>query len=365
LRELFIETLAIRGFRNLERVDLELGPGFVVIAGDNGQGKTNLIEAVYALATSKSFRVTKPGELVRHGDPLASLRAMVRVGDERREQSLGLQEGGRHAKIDGHRPPTLAAYAVTTPAVVFHPGEVALSMGGGSERRKLLDRTSLYLAPASSDDLERYTRALRERQKALELRGAGATDAAYWEELMVRHGIEVHRTRAESAAQLGAGAKEAFARIAAADLVFGIDYAPGSPVEPEAFRAALVQGRARDAHRATASVGPHRDDLALTLNGRPVRGFASQGQHRAVVLALKAAEVEVIARARDVRPLLLLDDVSSELDRARTSALFAYLERQEGQVFLSTTRPELIEIRGSKGTPRRDFVVRSGVVSEV
>jgi DNA replication and repair protein RecF len=360
VRELFVETLAVRGFRNLKAVDLALGPGFVVVSGDNGQGKTNLLEAVYALATSKSFRVNKPGELVRYGDEIASVRASVVTGGERREQSLGLREGGRYAKIDGQRPPSLAAYAVRTPAVVFHPGEVALSMGGGGERRKLLDRTSLYLAPAPSDELDRYTRALRERQRALELRGPSATDAASWEELMVRHGQEVHAARSRSARLLAEAAKEAFGRIAATGVTFDVAYAPGSPESAEEFREALAKSRTVDARRGTATVGPHRDELSLTLDGHPVRGFASQGQHRTVVLSLKAAELEVIAAARDVRPLLLLDDVSSELDRERTSALFRYLEGQEGQVFLSTTRPELIELRGSGGAPRRDFVVHEG-----
>jgi DNA replication and repair protein RecF len=364
VRDLFVEKLSIRGFRNLAEVELELGAGFVVISGDNGQGKTNLLEAVYALATSKSFRANKPGELIRHGDELASLRATVTSGGDRREQSLGLQEGARRVKLDGKSPATLSAYAVATPVVVFHPGEISLSMGGGSDRRKLLDRTSLYLAPASAQEVERYTRALRERQRALGERGPGATDASEWEELLVRHGVEVHRRRAESARRLGDAAEEAFRKIGATGLHLSVSYSPGSPLDPVEFRAALANSRLGDARRGTASVGPHRDDLSLALDDRPVRGFASQGQHRTIVLALKAAEVEVIARARELRPLLLLDDVSSELDRGRTSALFAYLEGQEGQVFLTTTRPELIEIRGTGRAPRRDFAVRGGVIRE-
>jgi DNA replication and repair protein RecF len=363
VRELFVETLAVRGFRNLKEVDLALGPGFIVVSGDNGQGKTNLLEAVYALATSKSFRVNKPGELVRYGDEVASVRATVAFGGERREQSLGLKEGGRYAKIDGQRPPSLTAYAVRTPAVVFHPGEVALSMGGGGERRKLLDRTSLYLAPAPSDDLDRYSLALRERQKALELRGPSATDAASWEELMVRHGREVHAARDQAAGKLAEAAREAFLRIAARGVTFDVAYSPGSPGDPDEFREMLAKSRARDARRGTASVGPHRDDLSLMIDGHPARGFASQGQHRTVVLALKAAEVEVIAAARDLRPLLLLDDVSSELDRARTAALFAALRDEPGQVLLTTTRPDLIETGVlCRVEDRRDFTVVAGRV---
>jgi DNA replication and repair protein RecF len=365
VHSLAIEALSLRGFRNLTAIDLEPGARFNVISGDNGQGKTNLLEAVYALATSKSFRAKKPGELVRHGADVASVRATVREALDLREQSLGLKDGGRYAKIDGRGPKTLAAYAVMTPAVVFHPGEITLSMGSGSERRRLLDRVALYVAPASASELESYTRALRERQRALEVRGPAARDAAEWEELMVRHGVAVHEARMEAARRLALGAQEAFQRIGSPQTTLGVAYAPGSPVEAEAFRKALEASRVADARRGSAAVGPHRDDLALSLDGQSARGFASQGQHRMLVLALKAAESEVIGEARGVGPLLLLDDVSSELDRDRTSALFNYLQGMKGQVFLTTTRPELIELSGAFGAPRRDFNVKSGVVVEV
>ena len=127
------------------------------------------------------------------------------------------------------------------------------------------------------------------------------------------------------------------------------------------FLAALANRRASDMRRGSAGVGPHRDDLSLVIDGHPVRGVASQGQHRAVTLALKSAEIEVVGQARGVRPILLLDDVSSELDRARTAALFSFLREQRGQVFLTTTRPELIDT-GDDGTARQDFVVKNGVV---
>ncbi len=362
-RPLVIEHVSVRQMRNLATVDLDLGPRFNVISGDNGQGKTNLLEALYALATSKSFRASRPGELVAHGAELASVRGRVREGDVAREQSVGARAGARLVRMDGKRPPSLAAYAVATPIVVFHPGEIALSMAGGSERRRLLDRVGLYLEPSSMGELESYTRALRERQKALEVRGASAGDLAPWEELVARHGVRVMRTRRRAATELAAEAERAFARIAAAGLVLRATYAPGAPEDEAAFREALAHSRVRDARRGAASQGPHRDDLSLAIGEHAVRGVASQGQHRAVVLALKAAEVEVIGAARAVRPVLLLDDVSSELDRGRTAALFAFLRAHDGQVFLTTTRPELMDT-GPPGAAadRLDFRVESGTV---
>jgi DNA replication and repair protein RecF len=221
----------------------------------------------------------------------------------------------------------------------------------------MLDRLALYVRPASMDDLERYTRATRARQRSLDTRGPSAPDAEHWEELMVRHGVAVMDVRAEAAERLAGSAVEAFARIAAPGLTLSVSYAASAPRDADEYRGVLTASRAIDARRGGASRGPHRDDLALAIDGRPVRGVASQGQHRAVVLSLKSAEIRVVGEARGARPVLLLDDVSSELDRSRTAALFAFLREQHGQVFLTTTRPELIEIQGEE---RVDFRVLSG-----
>jgi DNA replication and repair protein RecF len=266
-------------------------------------------------------------------------------------------------RIDEKRPPTLSAYAVRCPMVVFHPGEISLSMGASSERRRLLDRTSLYLAPSSMAELDSYTKAMRSRQRTLETRGVSAKELSDWEMLCVRHGLSVMEHRARAGALLADGAKSAFQRIAAPDLHIEIEYVAGAPRDEAAFARELEMRRAIDLRRGSAGVGPHRDDLVISISGRPVRGIASQGQHRAVTLSLKSAEIDVIGAARGVRPVLLLDDVSSELDRERTAALFSFLRAQEGQVLLTTTRPELIDT--GESASRVDFAIRGGVVSRV
>jgi DNA replication and repair protein RecF len=362
-RELFVESVSIRSFRNIDRADLEFRSGIVVISGANGQGKTNLLEAVYCVATSRSFRVSRPGELVRYGEASASIRATIFARGERRLQSLGLKDGVRSGKLNGKRPLSLGAYAAQTPVVLFHPGDLSVTLGGGSERRQLLDRISFYRAPTSSVARQRYSAALRGRKKALAERGSGGRDVGAWEDLMVRYGLEVRQDRSASAELLRAAALPAFLRMAPSEWTLDVRYSPGLPADPAAFGRALLQARESDARRGSPSVGPHRDDLTLALSGRPLRGVASQGQHRAVVLALKAAEMEVVSTERELRPILLLDDVSSELDRERTAALFAYLQHLEGQVFLSTTRPELIDLVGTGTAPRVDFEVRQGVIS--
>ncbi len=268
-----------------------------------------------------------------------------------REQSVGLRRGQRAFRIDGKRPTTRIEYASRTPVVVFHPGDTMLPGGGGSERRRLLDRIALHLAPGALEDMVRYVRASRERQRALELRGSAARDLLDWESLMVTHGLAVHVAREQACARLSEAAERVFPRIAPRGLTLSVSYAPGAPANAEEHAAALRKARTMDLRRGSATVGPHRDDLQLSIGGMRVRGIASQGQQRLVVLALRAAEIEVVTQAKGVRPLLLLDDVSSELDRWRTAALFEFVGIQDGQIFLTTTRPELIDTSSS---PDRD-----------
>src|SRR5262249_27201982 len=150
-------------------------------------GKTSVLEAIYLVSTTKSFRTSKLAEIVRHGADTASVRAVVVEGGERREQSVGLEGSRRAVKLAGKRPPSFADYAVRSPVVVFHPGEMVLSSGPAAKRRTLLDRVALFVDPSSMDHLARYTEAARSRQRALELRGADAADLDAFELIMARH----------------------------------------------------------------------------------------------------------------------------------------------------------------------------------
>ncbi len=366
MRSLAVASLSLRDFRNLAKVDLDLGPRFNVLFGDNGQGKTNLIEAVYVLATSKSFRTARLTELVAQGAETASIRGRVRESGEEREQAVGMRRGLRATRIDGKRPPTLASYALRTPTVVFHPGAIALSAGGGAERRRLLDRVALYASPAGLAESVAYGKAMRARQRVLDTRGDSASDLDGWEELMVRHGGALSEGRAAAAERLIPAAKAAFERIGARGPALGVRYEPGAPRDADRFRSELRRHRVPDRSRGSATMGPHRDELTLDLGGRSVRGMASQGQHRTVVLALELAEIHVITEARGVRPVLLLDDVSSELDRKRTASLLEALHEETGQVLLTTTRPELFETTGLSGVEEAaSFRVVEGTISRV
>ncbi len=373
--KLLLQHLRIRDVRTLAKVDLEPAARVNVIAGDNGHGKTSLLEAIYFAATSRSFRTHRAAELIRHGERVASAVArFAEVPDPdaaealpplTREQSAAVERRGCVVRIDGNRPPSLAEYATRSPVIAFHPDELALSSGPAAGRRTLLDRLALFMAPASADHRARYARALKARQQLLRNADAASLDAPeieVFEELCAVHGAALTHARAAAAEALEGELLPAFHQIAAPDLALGVRFAAGGSADPEEARAELRRQRPRDAYRPSPGFGPHRDDLELRFAGHPVRLVASQGQHRALTLALKAAETSAIAAARDLEPILLLDDVSSELDPSRTAALFTFLSLAHGQIFLTTTRRDLIVTPGLDPSARRDFRVESGVL---
>lgn len=372
--KLVLVSLAIRSFRNIARVDLAPSPRFNVVSGQNGQGKTSLLEAIYFVATSRSFRTHRLSELLSHGASAASVRAGFIEDPEgsgfpplAREQLAAIDGSRCSVRIDGARPPTLAAFATRSPVIAFHPEEMALSTGPAALRRTLLDRLALFTSVEAADHRARYERALKARQELLRRPGSGSSGAAEidaFESLAARHGAALTRARSAAATALIAELTDAFARIAAPDLLLAARYSPGgTPDEAEALTE-LRAARRTDALRPAASFGPHRDDLVLSLDGRRARVVASQGQHRAITLALKAAEVATIGRARGVCPVLLLDDVSSELDAERTDALFSFLTEQRGQIFVTTTRRPLIALPAPLEGAEKHFTVRAGQVCE-
>ena len=375
VNRLVLERLSVRSLRNLASVELDPAPRLNVVSGDHGHGKTTLLEAIYFAATSRSFRTGRLGEVLSHGAEVGSARArFVEVGDRpdslAREQVAAIQGRRCVVRLDGNRPPSLGAYATRSPVVVFHPEELRLSTGAAPPRRTLVDRLALFLDPSSADHRARYGHALKARQRLLQgdprgVEGGAALGLDAFEALCARHGAALTRARREAVAALTEELYPAFARIAAPRLELEARYEPGGSEDADLARDQLVRQRRGDAHRKSACFGPHRDDLVLLVNGRPARLVASQGQHRAITLALKAAETACIARVRELEPILLLDDVSSELDRDRTLALFTFLGLTRGQIFLTTTRPELILTPAIHASERRDWRLVNGALAGV
>lgn len=360
MKRLLITRLRLRDFRNIAELSIDPASRFNVIAGDNGQGKTSLLEAVYCVATSRSFRTERLKELRREGASFARVDVDLSDGDQTRTQRVTVSDQGRGVFFDDQKPTSLSAYATATPVVIFHPGDLELTMGGAKARRDLIDRVALFSDPTVADDRRRYRQSLRERQKVLELRGEAAPELEAYELLVARHGARLGASRERAVGLLTADAGPSFRRLAAVDLALQMRYKCGGALDEDVMRRELFERRHMDRRRHLATFGPHKDDLELSLEGRPARKHASQGQHRILSLTLKVAELFAIRRARDTHPILLLDDVSSELDPTRIGAVYGFLRDTESQVFVTTTRPELFQTPGALPGSRRDYRLKSG-----
>lgn len=357
-----ISQIEVHHLRNLDNVVLDPCAGVNVLFGANGQGKTSILEAIYLAATTKSFRTHRLVEAVTHGMDVGSSRIDVSDAFGRRRQSVGITKGRRVVRINGSPPESTASYAVQTPVVVFHPGELALTMGPSSLRRRLLDRVCLFESPGSYETLLAYEQAASARQRLLRAEQTAGVDA--FEVLMARYGSQVTRMRRGAAERLKVSLLSCFEAIAPDDLNLDVNYQPGGDEDEQRITDELARGRERDRFRTSAGVGPHRDELALTLNGAVVRTSASQGQHRLLTLGLKMAELSCLASASGRSPVLLLDDVSSELDTQRTKAFLAHVGDQSGQVFLTTTRPEMVLVFEEEIGEVKAFEVADGNVVE-
>ncbi len=357
-----IDRLEIGDFRNIGALSLELSPRVNVISGDNGQGKTSVLEALYFLATSRSFRTERLRDVCREGSQLTSVVGRFDEAGQKRDQRAVISHGRRGLSIDGKRAQRLSSYAVRTPVVVFHPGNLTLVSGAAAGRRTLLDRIALFIDPSSGEARADYQRAQRERQHVLEKDPGQRSALDAFERVMAQHGAALQRARAKASEALANALLPAFRSMAPETTPLEVVFQPGGSVDPAEFLAELASRRERDRYRKSAGFGPHRDDLELLLEGRSARHHASQGQQRILTLALKAAELACVKNACGIQPILLLDDVSSELDPTRTGAVYDFVKLTESQVLVTTTRPDLFDTPGLSAADRRDFRLAAGAL---
>jgi DNA replication and repair protein RecF len=356
------ERLSIRGLRNLTSLELEPASRLNVIVGDNGQGKTSVLEALYLVATTKSFRAERLATLIQAGREQASVVARISEGGDAREQRTVLAERSRVVRLDGKPPKSLGAYATRTPVVAFCPSDLELVSGSASGRRRLLDRVALFIDPPGAEARLRYERALRSRQRVLEERGPTARDLAPFEAVMAEEGARFALARQRAAAGITERLSTTFGQLATRALGVELRYLAGGSTDPAEFAQKLAGLREADARRGAATFGPQRDELELELDGRPARSHASQGQQRLLTLALKLTELDCIREARGAHPVLLLDDVSSELDPERTAAVHELLRATPSQIFITTTRDDLFPRPLERSPERADFRLSNGVL---
>jgi DNA replication and repair protein RecF len=354
-------------FRNFEHLELRPSQHTTIVVGENGQGKTNLLEAIFFLATLKALRASKLAELVHFGADSTGVSGRFSIRGGFREISVQVMEGMRQTFVDGKNAPSLEDYFGGVSVVAFTPDDLAVVKGGPEGRRRLLDRAVFNRYPAFLKESRDYARALKSRNRLLREQADTPYRGAY-DEALARLGARVWTRRRALLDEMSPRAMAAFEAIARPPAALQWSYEPlalpmrFSETSEENLSAALLEllqsYALRDAERGYTSVGPHADDLRISLGEYSARHFGSQGQQRALVLAWKIAEIENLQAVHGVLPLLLLDDVSSELDPDRNAYLMTYLARSGAQVFLTTTDARLVA--PAAGPDAHWYEVRAG-----
>jgi len=340
-----IERLELRGFRNLEPLAFEPGPRFNVFSGSNGAGKSSLLEAIHYLGALRSFRSARTEDLIRLGEPQSSIAARV-VGDlsPRAFRVVLSREAARVVSIDAKRPRNHATYAAALPVVLFHPGDLALAAGASDVRRAFLDRVLEQIDPTYAPVLAEYEKARSSRNRLLKQDSVDRRAIAAYDELLATRAVVIATARAAIVQDLAPRIEAAFSAILGDSIPLRVRYEPRVAPDLRAMRTAFANSFEKDRARGFTGEGPHGDEVAIAMKDVRARHHASQGQHRAMALAMRLAELDVITSRTSRIPLLLLDDVSSELDPERNRRLFERISSIGGQVFLTTTQPELIRL---------------------
>ncbi|HEX8707787.1 MAG TPA: DNA replication/repair protein RecF [Pyrinomonadaceae bacterium] len=355
---MLLESLEVHNFRNLSG-KVSWDSGLNIIYGDNGQGKTNWLEAIYLLATTKSFRTQRLQEAIRFDEGLAVIRGQVAQSlDVHREMQVNLQGSTKSISINGKRE-AVARYLGQLHAVAFTADELDVVRGGPDSRRKFLDRGVISLHPAYIQTLADYNRVIKQKNRLLQDASESemgleqiARLVAPWNEQLFGLSAEIHRARTDYVERL----KDVLERRLFEREEITIRYVSalegkGDLSDYEALMAERLRLRLQaEIASGYALIGPHRDDLEILFDGRDIRTFGSSGQQRSALIILDLAAISVYYSWHNEYPLFLIDDVDAELDGKRISYLLEYLEGRT-QTFITTSKESLV----------REFIQRASV----
>jgi len=332
----YLAHLRLRDFRNYARLDADFTPGLHLLLGDNAQGKTNILEAIYLMATLRSFRGVGGTPMIRHGQKGYFVGGKV-VGQGEHEIKMYWSARERNLTLDGQPVRRLTDYLGVLRVAGFCTEDVQLVKGPARARRRFID---LLLSQTHRTYLplrQRYTQALRSRNALLRRPVLDEVALESFSSELVKLGDEIIRLRRELAPKLSPLARLAYRRISNEAEELRLDYQPSVKKD---FAVELAQSRRRELACRATLVGPHRDDLELLLNDRSAAQFGSEGQKRTLAIALKMAQAEYLTGLHGSPPILLLDDVMGELDAKRRSGFMPLLEharQAQGQVFMTAT----------------------------
>ncbi len=374
-----VDSLHLKNFRNHAESAFTFGRGINALLGANGQGKTNVLEAVSYLSLTKSFFAAGDGTVLKVGEEGFEVEgrilsgtgaeSRVRVGFDRRLDQ-------KTYTVNRMRQERLADVIGMFPMVVLSPEKNAITFGGPSERRKFVDLLLSQSSKVYFEDLLEYRRVLKQRNRILSdfARSGGAPEAALvpWTTELVRYGSRIVQRRQEFLREFEAYVRDAYLQLAGGAEEPGVRYvsscASAGGVSPEAVSGRMEEElharRDEERRRGLSLVGPHRDEVALSLNGLAIHSYASQGQHKTLLVALKIAEFMYLKQRRDETPLLLLDDVFSELDESRSRRILE-IGGELGQILLTTTEESTLRGEIAWNDDNRRYLIEQGTAREI
>lgn len=362
---MYIQKLSVLNFKSIRQLDLEFTPKINCFVGNNGQGKTNLIDAIYYLSMCKSAFNPNDNQVLTHGEQYFMLQGTYSRRNSEERISCGFKfNSGKVFKRNDNEYSRLAEHIGLLPVVMVSPADIALIADSGDERRRYMNSVIAQYDRLYLDEVLRYNRALSQRNTLLK---SGAFSADLLEAIDVQlatYGQRIYDKRSYFIDQLIPIFRQHYARVSGREENVSLQYRSHLHQAPpdELLRLSLDKDRVLQ----HTSVGVHRDDMQLTLNGFPIRREGSQGQQKTYLIALKLAQLEFMARVAELKPILLLDDIFDKLDADRVQHLISLVADEEfGQIFITDTNPfRLRDAMEPNGLTYSLFHINNGAVEE-
>lgn len=341
---MYIKQIELKDFRNYKELKTEFHPNVNIFIGQNAQGKTNLLESIFLTSMGRSFRTNKDKDMIRFGKEFFRIRLVAFKDDDDLVVELAVNRDGKKGiKIDGVKAKKLSQLFENVYIVAFSPEDLRIVKDEPEKRRKFMDRELCQIKPSYYNSLSQYRKALMQRNACLKefyMGNPNMTDDILdiWDNKMAEYGSRILSCREEFVRKINKISGRIHREITNGKEQLEVSYEPNIKVsgnQPALFYEELKKNREKDKRRGTSGSGPHKDDLRLQIGHIDIRSFGSQGQQRTAALSLKLSEIELIKEETGESPVLLLDDVLSELDQERQNYLIRSLEKT--QVFLTTT----------------------------
>lgn len=369
---MILETLTLSNFKNIASASLELSPKINCFLGNNGMGKSNLLDALYLLSFCKSFTGLTDSQLIRHGEDFAIIGGHYRRRGQPEELLAALRPGRRKGfKRNGKEYKRLADHLGAFPLVLLSPADMSLTCGEPTERRRFLDQIASQNDPRYYESMVRYGEAMEQRNRMLRAESDDADLYGALELQMDAAGTYLCRVRERTVSEILPLFVRLYSSISGSEAP-RLEYLPSVPAyEPGVLAERLCTNRRRDLILGHTSSGPHRDDVGMSLDDAPVRRVASQGQTKTYTSALRLAQYMLIRDTLGISPLLLLDDIFDKLDAARVESIMATVAQDAafGQIFITDTNrrhlDDIVAMLPPVPAPSRLWNVQNGVFTQI